>query len=266
VDDVLVRRAGEFAVGHALLVDEDDALLAPGIELGIRVLAGGVRVRERCAKETAWVLLDGEAEVASGPIRERASRRSLLDELPTTLHVAAGSEVVLEAAGRAEWAVLRATNPRSFPPRLFAPGDCVREARGRGLAQGACEREVRLIFDLASRPESALVVGEVVNLPGRWSSYPPHRHAQPEIYHYRFSEPQGYGHAELGEQVLRVRTGDTLRIPGGRSHAQVAAPGYAMWYLWAVRHLDGAPYRGFETEPEHAWVLDASRQGWRPPS
>jgi 5-deoxy-glucuronate isomerase len=264
VDDPLVRRAGAFDVGYSVLVEEADPTLVPGMEFGIRVLARGETAREVAPKETVWHLLDGEAEVATGSLRARVARRSLFDERPTTLHVAEGAEVAIEAAGRAEWAVVRATSGRRFAPRLFRPHECGREARGRGLAQGACEREVRSVFDLSTRPDSALVVGEVVALAGRWSSYPPHRHPQPEIYHYRFSEPQGYGHAELGEGVFRVRSFDTLRIPGGLGHAQAAAPGYAMWYLWVVRHLDGAPYTGFETDPVHAWILDGSRQGWRP--
>jgi 5-deoxy-glucuronate isomerase len=128
--------------------------------------------------------------------------------------------------------------------------------------QGACEREVRLIFDRATRPYSNLVVGEVINFPGRWSSYPPHRHEQPEIYHYRFTKPQGYGHAELGERVFKVRHGDTLKIVAGETHAQVSAPGYGMYYLWIVRHLDAAPYTGFTFDSDHEWTLDSAQQGW----
>ncbi len=37
--------------------------------------------------------------------------------------------------------------------------------------QNACLRNVRLIFDRATRPETNRVVAEVVNYPGRWSSY-----------------------------------------------------------------------------------------------
>ena len=38
-----------------------------------------------------------------------------------------------------------------------------------------------------------MVLGEVVNLPGKWSSYPPHHHPQPECYFYRFDKPMGFG-------------------------------------------------------------------------
>ena len=65
-----------------------------------------------------------------------------------------------------------------------------------------------------------------------------------------------------GRRELRGR--DTVRILDGVSHAQVSAPGYAMYYIWIVRHLPGNPYTGFHFDPEHEWVLDPSRQGWRP--
>jgi 5-deoxy-glucuronate isomerase len=99
-------------------------------------------------------------------------------------------------------------------------------------------------------------LGEVINSPGKWSSYPPHHHLQPEFYHYRFTLPQGYGHAELGDDILKIRHGDTVEIPGGLDHAQVSAPGYGMYYLWVVRHLPKQPYTGFEFTREHEWVLD----------
>jgi 5-deoxy-glucuronate isomerase len=160
--------------------------------------------------------------------------------------------------------VVSTANERSFPATLYLPKDITPEFRGAGLVQGACLRNVRLIFDRTTRPESNLVVGEVVNYPGKWSSYPPHHHDQPEIYHYRFTDPRGYGHAELGEDVAKVRDGDTVFIPPGLDHAQVSAPGYGMYYLWMIRHLPGNPYTGFTFAEEHRWTLDASQQGWLP--
>jgi len=123
---------------------------------------------------------------------------------------------------------------------------------------------VRTIFDFRNRPQARLVLGEVVTLPGRWSSYPPHHHPQPEIYHYRFSQPSGFGFSEAGGGVVRVRHGDTLKIPPGADHAQVAAPGYPMYYLWVIRHLDGNPYRKPEFTESHRWLLDPGVKAWRP--
>jgi 5-deoxy-glucuronate isomerase len=139
------------------------------------------------------------------------------------------------------------------------------EHRGEGQVAGRCLRFVRTIFDRSTSPDDAeLVLGEVVTLPGGWSSYPPHHHRQPEIYHYRFTAPQGYGHAEVGEQVYKVGERDTVYIPPGLVHAQCAAPGYGMYYAWVIRHLPEDPYTVPDFIEEHAWTMEKDAPFWWP--
>jgi 5-deoxy-glucuronate isomerase len=211
------------------------------------------------------VLLSGRVTVAAAGRVNEAHRASLFDQGPWSLHCGPGQRVAIEATREpAEFAVVRAGSSRLRGAIWSTPTECGTEDRGAGLAQGACRRLVRTIFDYQTRPESNLVAGEVVNFPGRWSSYPPHHHPQPEIYHYRFTKPQGYGHAEIGDAVLKVHDGDTTVIPGGLDHAQVSAPGYGMYYLWIVRHLPRRPYKGFTFTRDHTWLLDPAKQGWQP--
>ena len=227
----------------------------------------GQSLEEMDAKESAWVLLTGSADLVFEQRGSTIRRSSLFDEPPTTLHVGPNTMVKITGLGSgAEFALVRTSNERKFAARLFLPEEVIPEYRGAGLVQDACLRNVRLIFDRTTRPEANLVLGEVVNYPGRWSSYPPHHHDQPEIYHYRFTDPRGYGHAELGDDVLKVRMGDTVFIPPGLDHAQVSAPGYGMYYLWMIRHLPGNPYTGFTFNEDHRWTLDPAQQGWTPPS
>jgi 5-deoxy-glucuronate isomerase len=261
---LLTAFRGGFARGYTAITREGERTLDTGLDFGIRVLDEGETRRECCQKETVWVLLSGEADIELDGARVSLRRASLFDERPAAIHVAAGETFAVTARARTEWACVATTNEQTFASRLFLPAECGIEKRGDGLVQGTCVREVRLVFDRETRPLSNLVAGEVVNFPGRWSSYPPHHHAQPEIYHYRFTHPQGYGHAELGDRVFKVRAHDTLKILNGDDHAQVSAPGYGMWYLWIVRHLPGAPYTGFAFDAEHEWTLDPAQQGWAP--
>lgn len=235
------------------------------IDFGLFTFVAGDFHTETHPLESVWVLLRGSADVEFPGLRATVSRPGIFDTPPTAVHLGPRTPVTIrtQAAG-SEWAVVRVANERSFPPRLYRPSDLQPEYRGAGLVQNAALRNVRLIFDRTTRPESNLVLGEVINFPGRWSSYPPHHHDQPEIYHYRFTEPTGYGHAELGDDVVKVRDGDTVVIPPGLDHAQVSAPGYGMYYLWMIRHLPGNPYTGFTFTEDHRWTLDPARQGWRP--
>jgi 5-deoxy-glucuronate isomerase len=239
----------------------------PGLEMdfGLRKMGAGEMLNETHSSETVWVLLRGVVDLEFAGRIARVQRKDIFEEPPTALHLAPETPLTVRSvSGDTEWAIVRTANPRRFPARLYLPADLQPEYRGAGLVQNACLRNVRLIFDRTTRPESNLVLGEVVNYPGRWSSYPPHHHDQPEIYHYRFTAPHGYGHAELGDDVVKVREGDTVVIPPGRDHAQVSAPGYGMYYLWMIRHLPGNPYTGFTFAEEHKWTLDAAQQGWRP--
>jgi 5-deoxy-glucuronate isomerase len=173
--------------------------------------------------------------------------------------------VALAARSDCELAVYETANQKPFRARVFGPQDVASEHRGRGAVRDAAWRVVRTLFDRSnSEPAVELVLGEVVTPPGRWSSYPPHHHAQPEIYHYRFTRPEGFGHAELGEQVVKVRSFDTVRILPGLDHAQCAAPGYGMYYSWVIRHLPGNPYGVPDFTPEHRWTQDPSAAFWWP--
>jgi len=268
-NELIPRPSVGFLPGYTAITEAagSGAAVVPGLEIDFAVVklrAGEVRA-ETHEHESVWVLLGGAAEIAFAGQTTTVRRASLFDEAPTALHLGPGTPVTFRAlTPETEWAVARTRNERRFPPRLYRPTDLAPEYRGAGLVQNACLRNVRLIFDRTTRPESNFVLGEVINYPGRWSSYPPHHHDQPEIYHYRFTAPNGYGHAELGEDVVKVRDGDTIVIPPGRDHAQVSAPGYGMYYLWIIRHLPGNPYTGFTFAADHEWTLDAAQQGWRP--
>jgi 5-deoxy-glucuronate isomerase len=235
------------------------------IALGVLRLRAGERHRLSIERETAWLLMDGEASGDVDGQRFAFSRSSLFDESCSCVHAAAGSTVDIEALRDTEWTVYECANQRRFEARVFTPDLVPNEHRGKGLLDDRALRFVRTVFDgRNSPPQVELVLGEVVTFPGGWSSYPPHHHAQPEIYHYRFSRVDGYGHAELGDDVVKVRAFDTIHIPAGRDHGQCAAPGYGMYYSWVIRHLAGNPYTVPEFTPEHAWTLKTDAEFWRP--
>ncbi|MFQ5971401.1 MAG: 5-deoxy-glucuronate isomerase [Alphaproteobacteria bacterium] len=254
-----------FPNGYTAITKLDEVDDNTGIAFGVLRLAHEEVHEATPEHETAWLLMDGKVEVEVAGKRVTFERQSLFDESATCVHVSAGEPIRFVAHADAEFTVYATANTKSFEARIYLPADVPNEHRGKGQVGNACYRFVRTIFDRSNADGNAeLVLGEVVTMPGRWSSYPPHHHPQPEIYHYRFTKPQGYGHAELGEQVYKVRQYDTVKIFDGNDHAQCAAPGYGMYYSWVIRHLPDNPYTVPEFTEEHRWTMDREAEIWEP--
>jgi 5-deoxy-glucuronate isomerase len=259
----LIRQQGAFPRGYTAICAIGRKHREMGMDFGILRLATGEKHRLGPGRERALTLLGGAAAWAWDGRSENVARSSVFDESPWVLHVPAGVPVTVSAReGGAEIAVAAADNGRGFDPRLYTPAECRSEERGKGTMRETSTRIVRTVFDDSNAPYANLVVGEAVSFPGKWSSYPPHHHPQPEVYHYRTLPEHGFGLSMLGDDACQVRHLDTLLIPPGLDHPQVAAPGYALYYLWVIRHLDGERYVTPEFTKEHAWVMDPGARIW----
>lgn len=252
-------------MGTSLITHEDDADDNVPITLEVVKLAAGENHVATVDKETAWLLMSGAANGTIGDTPFSFERSSLFDESSSCFHVCAGTEISIQCTADTEFTVYSCNNSKTFDARVFQPSDVANEPRGKGQVNNRCLRYVRTIFDGSNSDlNTELVLGEVITFQGGWSSYPPHHHAQPEIYHYRFTEPQGYGHGELGETVLKVRNYDTVKILDLNDHAQCAAPGYGMYYSWVIRHLPNDRYTVPEFTEEHKWIMDPGSDYWDP--
>lgn len=238
---------------------EDDT----GIDFGLLKLAPGQRWETKLHRETAYVLISGEITVAAGGKIASAKRNSLFDEQAFCVHAPANTFIKFHSTLGAELAVASVDNTLDFPTKIILPESILSEHRGESWVDRTCYRLVKTLIDRSNTPEQCqLVIGEVVNFPGRWSSYPPHHHPHPEIYHYRFTDERGYGFCQLGDAVVKVQTRDTVKILNNVDHPQCAAPGYGMYYLWIIRHLPACPYLIPEFTPEHEWVMSCASSPW----
>jgi 5-deoxy-glucuronate isomerase len=219
--------------------------------------------------ERVFLLSRGSAEISWQGEKKEISRPDLFDFSPWCLSAPARCPVSIRAGKEgAEFYYAAADNPKRFAAKLFSPEMCRSEFRGEGTMRETSTRIVRTVFDDTGRPESNLVIGEVIGVPGKWSSYPPHHHPQPEIYHYRFLPSQGFGLTAIGDKPYIIKDKDTILIRDGEDHPQVTAPGYAMWYLWVIRHIEGAHYGPATNTPvfteEHRWVMGDEKAIWEP--
>lgn len=232
------------------------------MDFGILRLGNDHSFSEAQNLERAYLLIGGDVTLSWEGKEKRIQRPNCFDFSPWVLHVPKGIEIKITAHADSELSVSRTINERSFSPKLYTPEQCASENRGSGTMRETSTRIVRTVFDYSNAPYSNLVIGEVIGYPGKWSSYPPHWHPQPEIYYYRFLPENGYGFAELSESVVKTHHNSTVFITNKETHPQTTAPGYAMWYLWVIRHLENEPYITPTFVDEHLWVTEKDAIIW----
>jgi 5-deoxy-glucuronate isomerase len=152
-------------------------------------------------------------------------------------------------------------NGTRFAPRLYLPYECQVEYRNEGTMQGTGTRIVRTVFNKnnAPGPTSSLAKTSTCRAAGR---------ATPRTIILSLNLPlsvlpsQGFGMTALGTEAYQLHDRDTLLITDNKDHPQVAAPGYTMWYLWVIRHIEGNPYISPEFNPDHVWVDQPGAKIW----
>lgn len=199
---------------------------APGARLGAARTRGSVTGRTEAA--TAWILVErGSGELRAGPDATAVDGRDDVFAAPGwSAVVPPGHDFALR--GDVDATIVWRACDRDGTARLIDPASVAGEDRG----EGTTARRVRTYV-----AEGPLIVGETLNPPGGWSSWPPHRHEHEEIYLYRFAPEHGFGvhvgYDDDGDHPVVVRDGSIERIATGW-HPVVAAPGFTMYYLWAL--------------------------------
>ena len=259
----MVTVYGEMKKGYNEICNMNDNHPDMLMDIGIQVMdAGEILVIAEPEKETAVLLLTGEVTFRWEGQEATAVRRSIFDENPVALHVSKGVGINVTAKDAAELLILQTTNEKSFPSKFYTQDDVVTDVFGDGVWENTARRVVRNLFDYSNAPYSNMVMGELINYPGRWSSYIPHGHPQPEVYFYRFNRPEGFGAALLGDEAFMIKDNSAFFIPGGPTHPQVAAPGFAMYYCWMIRHLKDNPWVSRDNDPRYNWLLEKDAKIW----
>jgi 5-deoxy-glucuronate isomerase len=211
--------------------------------------------------ESALVLLSGSVEMSGAGLSVSGSRNSLFEDRATAFYAPPGTEVTVKAAGDSQVAICSCKATGKKAPFVIKPGELTTFERGTGNFS----REICMIID-PERDVNHLTLGETVNHPGNWSSYPPHRHEidRPpvetdleEIYQFHFDPKQGFGFIRVytedfsTDETMTVEEGDTVIIKEG-FHPLAAGGGYKLHYLWFLGG-DKRELAAFD-DPKHAWV------------
>ena len=261
---MIVKQGRPFKYGLTAITEQHGQHRDMLLDFGILKLKQGEEQHFKSGRERAFLLIEGRVTFIWNGHEETVTRYSCFDEAPYALHVAQDVEVLIKTETECEICVEQVDNDTVFAPKLYRQEDIRTDVFGAGTLNDTSLRSVRTVFDGEINPASNMVLGEVINHPGKWSSYPPHDHPQPEIYHYRFFPSQGFGISVLDDEAHLVTHGDTTLIRPDRTHSQGAAPGYAMYYIWMIPHLPGKRWlpttRYFRQE--HKWLLEPEVTIW----
>ena len=242
----------------------DDQGVGKDVQMTVQILSmskGETVSIEDDIRETAVLVLEGKGSWKVRGRKEIFDRENQFACSCFCIHAAHGDRIELNADKDCLFYVQRTVNENIFEPVFYTPKNVESVIAGdKGELDGTMKRVIRTIFDYRNAPYSNMVLGEVVNNPGLWSSYPPHHHPQPEVYFYRFDKEQGFGAGFGNGEVYKTGQNGLLVIQEG-FHSQVTAPGYTMCYVWGIRHLEQNPWLNTRIDDEeHRWMLDEKKR------
>lgn len=206
--------------------------------------------------EIAILLTEGDITFGFEGKEEKASRKNIFKDGPYCLHTAKNIKSYVVADSDCEIIFQSTKNEKDFPTKFYRPEDCDSFVSCEGKWEDTATRDVVTVFDYNNAPYSNMVLGEVYARQGRWWSYIPHQHPQPEVYYYKYEREEGFGACFIGETAYTVKDGSCGCFPGGFTHAQVTAPGYPQYCCWMIRHLDGNPWTDRIDDERYTWLLN----------
>ena len=260
---MIIKNKNGFKQGYNSITEMDTKDQDIMMDFGIVKLSSGSVYSDNAQKEKAILLIYGEVELEWDGKKETIKRGSFVDDDPWTLNVPSQIGVKITGISQdSELAIMKTENAKQFEPKLYTDKDCRIEIRGKGHMNEAGTRIVKTIMDVSVTTDSNFMLGEDVQYPGKWAGFPSHHHEQPEIYYYKLHPETGFGLLKLGDEAVLIEHNDTVKILPNLDHPQVAAPGYAMYFLWVIRHLDGNPYIKPTFEKEHLWVEEPNAVLW----
>jgi len=248
-----------FKNGRTRLVDGE----LKRIKFSVLRLDSGKRFQEKLTGlELGIVLLSGKVEIeAAGKKYRLGPRRDVFLDPAWGLYLPGNMTWKIQALKKSELALAYAPGPKKGEVQLVTPEQLVVRHRGKDMFQ-------RKVSDIMVSQVSAknLLIGETINMPGQWSSYPPHRHdhhkppAQyylEEMYLFKVNPFQGFGFQRVYtddrklDQALVIENNDVAIFKKGY-HPVSAAPGYELYYLWVL----SGPERIMKVvdDPAHAWL------------
>lgn len=203
------------------------------------------------------------ADAGQQTFRNVGGRQDVFSGPPKVVYLPPQSSFRIRAASPFRAGLFSAPATHKHPPALIRGKSVARKKVG----QGSFKRTVFTAIGDSFAAERVLA-GETLNLPGCWSSFPPHKHDRSnpphevpleEVYYFQIRPITGFGFiwtytaaddADGFNNVFVVENGDTVLLPKGY-HPVVAAPGCHLHYTWVLAGEERR-YGAWAEDPQYA--------------
>lgn len=217
-------------------------------------------------QEMVIIVLSGRVDISGADINIKSfgGRTNVFQSPGHSLYVPNNIEIKLTATEKAEIAVVSTVVEAAGQVHVIKP----EQVAVKSVGIHNWRRDVRDIVDKRV-PASRLIVGETINAPGNWSSWPPHKHdvddypveiKQEEVYFYKLMPSNSFGFQRIFtddksiDSVYTIEQNSLCTIDKGY-HPVAAAPGTQVYYLWALagERRELIPHDC----PDYAWMKNA---------
>jgi 5-deoxy-glucuronate isomerase len=259
-----LKKHYDIKEGYTELFSSGDGI-SKNIDLGIISLNKTERYKSKSnSKEIVLIIISGKCSVKVGDkqFNSIGKRKNVFEGRAFGIYIPPEHifEIVREES--CEIAVCGTHSDRKdIKPYIIMPEENIVRKVGR-------ENWQRDVIDIVGPfvESQHFLIGETINLPGNWSSYPPHKHEiddppveslHEEVYFFKINPPQGFGlqrvYTDDGEldETYTIMNNDAVFLPRGY-HPVASAGGYSVYYLWV---LVGDKRKVIpHDDPNHAWL------------
>ncbi|MCS7180644.1 MAG: 5-deoxy-glucuronate isomerase [bacterium] len=193
-------------------------------------------------EETAFIITEGKCNFyVEKNLIGIMKRKDVFEEPPTAVYLPPYYEFTIEFEKKTEICMVGCKAKGLGKPKFINS----KEIRFRRVGE---ETYFRNITDIITEtfPAERLLIGETINDPGNWSSYPPHKHdidnppeeyKLEELYFFKIHPPKGFGiiriFNEKEDNLFLIKNNEIITIPTGY-HPVGVIPKHQIYYLWAL--------------------------------
>lgn len=212
------------------------------LSFSIIVQSEGIYEGNTEKEECVFVITEGKCDFyVEKNLIGQMHRKNVFEEPPVAVYLPPYYEYKIEFEKKTEICIIGCSARGRGKPKFLNS----KEVKFRRVGE---ETYFRNIVDIIpeSFPAEKLLVGETINDPGNWSSYPPHKHdknnppeeyALEEIYFFKICPKNGFGIIRVfddeEDNLFLIKNNELVTIPKGY-HPVGVVPKFQIYYLWAL--------------------------------